>query len=172
MNPCSICSAKCCKKYDVFINHEDISKIYDITNNFSFVKKIEYHKSYGDVPSFILWENNKKKKWVLCLSNPDSICIFLKNDRCSIYRNRPSICKTYPFYEEDGEIKESNNVCPTKWKLLELNLKKVKSDYQEMLVNFLTFETICVEWNKIVDKNQKLENFLIFVKNYLRIDDN
>jgi hypothetical protein len=44
--------------------------------------------------------------------------------------------------------------------------KQVEKDYKELLLNFLTFETICDDWNTIVKKEDKLENFLIFVKNY------
>lgn len=169
MNPCSICSAKCCKNYDVFINHEDIAKIYSACGDLSFIKKVEFDKSFGYVPKFILWEDGLKKKWVLCLNNPLRTCQFLKDDRCSVYKNRPSICKIYPFYESDGKIKEMKNLCPVKWSLLENQAKLIGYDYEEMLVNFLTFETICDRWNKIVDKEQELENFVTFVKNYLDI---
>ena len=63
--PCESCTAKCCKNYDVFIDHEDLN----ISEDLSFIKKIEYDKSFGYVPKFILWKNGKKKKWVLCLNN-------------------------------------------------------------------------------------------------------
>ena len=44
--------------------------------------------------------------------------------------------------------------------------QEVQKNYNELLLNFLTFETICDDWNKIVKKEDKLENFLIFVNNY------
>jgi hypothetical protein len=50
-----------------------------------------------------------------------------------------------------------------------LDLKKketVKKDYDQLLLNFLTFETICDNWNKIVKKENTFENFLTFVKGY------
>ncbi len=34
--------------------------------------------------------------WVLC-RGPDGNCIFLQNNRCSVYASRPHICRTYPF---------------------------------------------------------------------------
>ncbi len=30
-------------------------------------------------------------------TNPDGSCVFLKNKRCKIYENRPSICRVYPY---------------------------------------------------------------------------
>jgi len=159
--PCSECSAKCCKNYDVFIDHDDVQKI-DIKN----IKKIEYHKSFGHVPKFILWVNGSKKRWVLCLNNPGKVCSFLKEDRCSIYENRPYICRTYPHYVDNGEVKLMKNLCPIKWNLRSSEKDLLIKDYNNLLVNFLAFETICDVWNKIVTKEDGLEKFLIFVKNY------
>lgn len=160
--PCSSCTAKCCKNYDVFIDHEDLK----ISDDLSFIKIIEYDKSYGYVPKFVLWKDSKKKKWVLCLNNPDKICQFLKDDRCSIYDKRPLICRTYPHYVDDDKIKTMKNLCPVKWSLSESEKVELKNNYEKLLVNFLAFETICDQWNKIVTKEDDLEKFLIFVKNY------
>jgi len=160
--PCQSCTAKCCKNYDVFIDHEDLN----ISDNLDFIKKIPYSKSYGYVPKFILYEGGIQKKWVLILNNPDKTCQFLVEDKCSIYDNRPLICRTYPHYVENDKIKVQKNICPVQWKLDTGQIQTLKNDYQRLLVNFLAFETICDQWNKIVTKEDNLENFLIFVKNY------
>ena len=149
--PCQSCTAKCCKNYDVFIDHEDLN----ISDNLDFIKKIPYSKSYGYVPKFIL-----------ILNNPDKTCQFLVEDKCSIYDNRPLICRTYPHYVENDKIKVQKNICPIQWKLDPRQIQTLKNDYQRLLVNFLAFETICDQWNKIVTKEDNLEKFLIFVKNY------
>lgn len=159
--PCSECSANCCKNYDVFIDHEDVQKI-DIKN----IKKIEYHRSFGYVPKFVLWVNGSKKRWVLCLNNPGKVCNFLKDDSCSIYDSRPYICRTYPHYIDKGEIKLMKNLCPIKWNLKQDEKDSLIKDYNKLLVNFLAFETICDQWNKIVTKDDSLEKFIFFVKNY------
>lgn len=160
--PCASCTAKCCKNYDVFIDHEDLS----ISEDLSFIKKIEYDKSFGYVPKFILWENDKKKKWVLCLNNPDRTCKFLIDDKCSIYEIRPLICRTYPHFVDKDKVKTMKNLCPVKWDLSKEQESDLRMNYEKLLVNFLAFETICDEWNKIVTKEDSLEKFLIFVKNY------
>ena len=42
--PCFSCTAKCCKHYDVFIDHEDVKNLEKIRGDWSFLKKIEYQK--------------------------------------------------------------------------------------------------------------------------------
>jgi hypothetical protein len=58
------------------------------------------------------------------------------------------------------------NLCPIKWNLTKAQESELRIDYEKLLVNFLAFETICDQWNKIVTKEDDLEKFLIFVKNY------
>lgn len=164
--PCFSCTANCCKHYDVFIDHEDVKNLQKLKGDFSFLKKIEYKKTFGYVPKFKLWENNAKKSWVLCLNNPNRVCQFLENDFCTIYEMRPYICKTYPFYFDRGMVKEMKNLCPIKWVVDSEKRKRVEKEYNELLLNFLTFETICDDWNRIVKKEDSFEKFLIFVKDY------
>jgi Fe-S-cluster containining protein len=165
--PCFSCTAKCCKHYDVFIDHEDVKTLEKIRGDWSFLKKVEYKKNFGYVPKFKLWENDERKYWVLCLSNGvDRVCTFLVNDLCTVYENRPYICKIYPFYYDKQKVKEMKNICPVKWIVDDSKKQEVQKNYNELLLNFLTFETICDDWNKIVKKEDKLENFLIFVNNY------
>lgn len=47
-------------------------------------------------------------EWVL-RRKPDGRCIFYE-DGCGIYDSRPLLCRTYPFYVEDGEVRASE--CP------------------------------------------------------------
>jgi Fe-S-cluster containining protein len=159
--PCSECTAKCCKNYDVFIDHGDI-KNFDI----KFIKKIEYNKSFGYVPKFNLWENGIKKLWVLCLNNPNKICSFLKDEKCSVYEKRPWICRTYPHYVDNDKIRTMKNLCPVKWNLSDDKKIELSNDYKKLLLNFLAFETICDQWNKILKKEDNLEKFINYAKNY------
>ena len=167
MVPCNACKANCCKSYDVFIDHQDVKILSTIKKDFSFVKKLKYERSFGYIPKFILWENGIKSKWVLALNNPKKVCSFLKDDKCSIYNNRPLICRTYPHYVYRDKIKESKNLCPVKWIVTPEKASQIESDYNLLLVNFLCFETICIDWNKIVNKDNNLKDFLIFVNDKL-----
>ena len=46
----------------------------------------------------------------------DGNCIFLKNKKCSVYSNRPSQCRTWPFWNENMNVKiwneDISNNCP------------------------------------------------------------
>ena len=152
--------------YDVFIDHQDVKIISEIRKDFSFVKKVKYQRSFGYVPKFKLWEDNKKSNWVLCLNNPNKVCSFLKNDKCSIYENRPLICKSYPHIFVNGRVREMDNLCPIKWMLSEEKKKQIETNYNQLLINFLSFQTICDEWNKSLLKGKSFDDFLTFVNQY------
>ena len=47
--------------------------------------------------------NRHAFEWAL-RRKPDGDCIFLENGRCTIYEARPVICRTYPFYLDDGKV--------------------------------------------------------------------
>jgi Fe-S-cluster containining protein len=160
--PCEVCTAKCCKNYDVFIDHEDIKRL----NNIDSFKIIEYQKSFGYVPKFYLFKGDKKNRYVICLNNTNQVCNFLKNDRCSIYQERPLICKTYPHFVDKDKVKEMKNLCPIKWNLGKSEIDLLRQNYDKLLVNFLAMETICDVWNKIVTKKDNLQTFIDFVKKY------
>lgn len=63
-------------------------------------------------------------------------------------------------------FKSAFKFIPVKWSLSESEKVELKNNYEKLLVNFLAFETICDQWNKIVTKEDDLKKFLIFVKNY------
>jgi len=47
--------------------------------------------------------NRHAFEWAL-RKKPDGDCIFLENGRCTIYESRPCICRTYPFYLDEGRV--------------------------------------------------------------------
>ena len=63
-------------------------------------------------------------------------CIFLKNNKCSVYKSRPIQCRTWPFWNENMNAKTWNldiaKNCPGvgKGKLIKKNeiLKSIKDD--------------------------------------------
>jgi len=56
-------------------------------------------------------------------------CRFLKNKRCSIYRYRPTQCRSWPFWKENMNAKEWNNnivnFCPGIGKGKRINFSKI-----------------------------------------------
>jgi Fe-S-cluster containining protein len=42
-------------------------------------------------------------EWAL-RKKPDGDCLFLASGRCTVYESRPCVCRTYPFYLEEGRV--------------------------------------------------------------------
>jgi uncharacterized protein len=47
--------------------------------------------------------NRHAFEWAL-RKKPDGDCIFLDGGRCTAYESRPFICRTYPFYLDEGRV--------------------------------------------------------------------
>ena len=47
--------------------------------------------------------NRQAFEWAL-RKKPDGDCIFLEGGRCTVYEARPFICRTYPFYLDEGRV--------------------------------------------------------------------
>ena len=66
-------------------------------------------------------------------------CIFLKNKKCSVYISRPSQCRTWPFWNENMNVKLWNEDisinCPGIGKGKIVNAKTIKRFLKEDLDN-------------------------------------
>lgn len=51
----------------------------------------------------------RKREGRLCLAEKksDHSCIFLKDNRCSVYSARPKQCQTFPWWKENLQTEES-----------------------------------------------------------------
>lgn len=61
-------------------------------------------------PDFIDAGNGGEYTLAWCIRRTADACIFLRNGRCSIYANRPWICRTYPFMLDGDDLLVSE--CP------------------------------------------------------------
>ena len=79
-NNCHI-GGKCCSSFDKInapvLNNDELIKIREMLNSDDFYEVVD------------------RNIYKLKLNNNE--CIFLKNGRCLIYKNRPLDCKLYPF---------------------------------------------------------------------------
>ena len=85
--------SKCCYETEMTLSNEDISRI----------SKLGYDDFYYEVDGYLQVKNVGGK------------CIFLKNDLCKIYPNRPEGCKLYPLVfnlDIDEEPVELHDFCP------------------------------------------------------------
>lgn len=96
---CKLC-AKCCRSdfgdNTVALFPFEIRKICEKTGKKAMEVAVPTPSDDKDIKG-----NIHTFEWVM-RKNHD--CIFLKNGRCEIYEIRPYICKTYPFYLQDGNL--------------------------------------------------------------------
>jgi len=77
----------CCKMPGyVFLNEKDIEEIA----NFFGLSKKEFENKYIKI-----YAGRKRTK-----DDYGEPCIFLKNNKCTIYKVRPKQCRTFPFWIE------------------------------------------------------------------------
>ena len=100
-------SGNCCVSRDsygyVYLSKKDIKRLA----NFFKIKIKNFFDIYCSVE-----DNNTYLKEV----NKNGNCVFLRNKRCTVYKARPSQCRTWPFWPENMNSKkwknEIMNFCP------------------------------------------------------------
>lgn len=78
-NGCKKCSDFCCSDQDTILTQKDINRIKMLGYNSDFFVK-------------------KQGIFKFLKLNNDGYCVFLKENKCSIYDNRPYECKCFPLY--------------------------------------------------------------------------
>jgi hypothetical protein len=99
---CDGCNAKCCKQEWIEIDQEEFDRLWKI-------KHFKYHDfgylKYIDLP-----------------------CPFLLNDKCSIYEQRPRMCRTFPLNSRNN----SYVLCKSCPKLHEFTMEDMKKSALEL----------------------------------------
>ena len=86
----SICErlncSHCCHDREVILTHEDVTKLLTMGHYEQVFARPSRH---GHNLKELIFERGD--------------CIFLKSGRCSVYENRPTACRIFPFtYDETG----------------------------------------------------------------------
>jgi len=100
-------SSNCCVSRGshgfVFLSKKDLTRLA----NFFKISLINFKKSYCEATNKFLHLKEIKE---------NGECIFLKSKKCSIYKARPTQCRTWPFWPENMNSKTWNrdiiNFCP------------------------------------------------------------
>lgn len=132
---CEACEAKCCNgSYGTLYSQIILSDF----------------KNYENFPILFTFGNLDFAKPVIILTNGNDFCKYLKDMKCSIYENRPQVCKNYPLSPNLDEEIYIDLSCPS---ILEsnqnndfiLNAKKEDyfKDYKELyLETYFEFEKL------------------------------
>ncbi len=160
LNPCSLCTARCCKQHLITVTSFDILKIHENTK-----KPIEEFAELAD-PRILNIDNDtvlefydSSDRYPECrvLAIKSGPCHFLtKDDRCSIHEFAPLTCKRYPF-GPDGKITK-NAVCPAISKVL---FSFMKIENERFNNNLKAYKEIVKKWNTRRGKLAECMNFLM-----------
>ena len=90
-------SGNCCISRNsygfVYLSKKDLKKL----SNYFEISKTNFIKKYCDeTHDFLHLKELKKNK---------GKCLFLKNKKCTVYKNRPIQCRTWPFWNENMNVK-------------------------------------------------------------------
>ena len=171
LEPCASCKASCCVNFRVCLTVFDIKRIANATSlsplDFCELVREEEVKHYEKASIFLTGRNGKMGSYLPCLKRRrNGHCVFLeKNFSCSLYENRPRVCRCYPFrLDSSGKIAKVNNFrCPGDWKKEEIE----REGYGEGIMNWdeecEKFAVICRRWNNTYGKTPG-KGFLDFLE--------
>lgn len=95
---CEICPAKCCNGNEGTVFAQIILEDFEIV-----------HKSF---PILFLFGELGYLKPVILLTNGKNYCKYLKDFKCTIYEQRPSICRVYPLSANIDDNVYIDELCP------------------------------------------------------------
>jgi len=86
----SICGdlncSKCCHDREVVLTHDDVDRLLTMGH---YEQTFARPSRHGHNLKELIFENGT--------------CIFLKDGKCSVYQNRPTACRIFPYVTEDGK---------------------------------------------------------------------
>lgn len=170
---CNFCGS-CCKEMDIPITHYDIERIIKSGTTLELDMFITFYPSTPESEYSALLYNEYS---TLFLSNnlSDNACIFLVDNKCSIYEHRPNTCRTWPISKNENnrlqidEIAQVlvNSACDKKrFK----DHKEISKNIDIGLFELENYKTFLKFWNaKVKDKIelQTIENFVEDFKDFL-----
>ena len=88
----------------VYLSNKDLKKL----SNYFNMNENNFKKKYCSITNgFLHLKELKKNK---------GNCLFLLNNKCTVYKSRPTQCRTWPFWNENMNAKTWNNIisknCP------------------------------------------------------------
>ncbi|MFN8577431.1 MAG: YkgJ family cysteine cluster protein [Candidatus Sericytochromatia bacterium] len=165
---CNQCG-DCCKDMDVPLSHIDINRLIQANTGFDsemFITLVQPEEITLDCA--LLYGSYQE----LYLTNKlsDNSCIFLKDNKCSIYEYRPNSCRTWPFSKNLKNKLFIDNVAS---KLVDTSCSKdrfkahnqVRENINDGINEVKEYREIVKNWNIFVKNNyeiQTLEEFINF----------
>lgn len=118
-NSCKSCTARCCRGLAVVLTIPEakrmVSEIGLPPEDFLEFSSNINSKETPHYP-LLVSRNGSVEEWFIILRRRRKVeCIFLNDDlACTVYANRPHVCRLYPF-ELDGKEVKKTALCPIKF---------------------------------------------------------
>lgn len=94
---CENCKAKCCSGNNGTI--------------FAQILLSDFKETYKNFPILFIFGELGYIKPVVLLTNGKDFCQYLRDYKCSIYENRPSICRAYPLSSNIDDLTYIDHLC-------------------------------------------------------------
>lgn len=153
INPCSICSANCCKTYQITVTSFDILRI--IENGYNNFAIFSPPTLLSFDPDAVLDFSDDYRGGLLGIkSHP---CFFLKDNKCTIHKFAPLSCRRYPY---NLGKKINQRFCPFISSIL-FKMVGVQTTADELNREYQEYKKIVKEWNKLPGKKSDCMQFLL-----------
>ncbi len=136
-NSCKSCTARCCRGLAVVLTIPEAKRMVSELNlapeDFLEFSSNINSKETPHYPLFVS-RNGSVEEWFILLQRRRKVdCVFLGEDlACTIYSNRPHVCRLYPF-ELDGGEQKTGCLCPVKFEKEEGTEKEAQSRRQDLV---------------------------------------
>ena len=139
MSSCMRCG-KCCTRFAVCVTSFDVKRIVQTTGKKpeEFLSIIPDHKDRERKEPAILIDGNY---CLLVLQRKmHDVCMFYTEQGCTVYENRPMLCRSYPFLI-------SKRACPEKWQPEIKEKQQYEQDCEQYQKEVERFSEIAEKWN-------------------------
>lgn len=166
---CNLCG-ECCRQMRVPINHEDISRIRRARPELPPEQWLQLHPVSTQDPDAV-WIGGRPVLLLLKILPPENSCVFLQDNACGLYENRPGVCRIWPFERAGRHLQ----IAPPHRLLVSLSCEQTpfrgeQEIRQAMDVSdpaFLRYRQLITQWNQEQEthpERQSLADLLAFLE--------
>ena len=166
---CNQCG-ECCRQVQVPVSHADVLRLLARFDEPDVFKMLQLHPIEASDPDAV-WLEGRPVLLTLRTRLPEGGCGMLVDDRCSIYAERPMVCRTFPFVNKNGRLRISGEfellvglACD---KTPFYGSKEVLADIETCQRNFVRYRRLIKLWNSenaSQPERQTLKNLIHFIR--------
>jgi Fe-S-cluster containining protein len=146
VNSCRDCTARCCRGLAVVLTIPEALRLLEATG-MRAEEVLEFRQDVNSraTPHYPLLVHTEAgvEEWFIIIRRQGRDCIFLNDDfSCSIYNDRPFVCRIYPF-ELDGKTMKKGALCPVKF----VTEPNIEFDAARLKKDLLSHEVMARKWS-------------------------